>query len=202
MARRMACSLTVGSVEAGVKTVTRRHPDTWAAIRPGQMLTLIEKGMGLPKGSTQRVLADVQVVANDVVALGDITQAECIAEGFPDLGPAEFIEMWCRSHGIPFGSPELASAAAALPVRRIEWAYFELATLVSTHEDGDVHRTTLRPGIPDTMQNRQHVILDQPARLPEGRWTHTFETKLPPPVVRHALPAGMMPGHLMRRRAD
>lgn len=117
MSRRMACSLTIDAVRSRIKTVTRRHANTWGALLPGQRLTLIEQGMGLPKGAEQVVLAETVVVSNEIVSLDDIDQADVDAEGFPHLTPAEFIDMWCRSHGV--------TDPANVRVRRIEWRYLD-----------------------------------------------------------------------------
>lgn len=62
MPRRMSCSLTIDAVRERRKTVTRRHVDTWQTLKAGDRLTLIEKGMGLPAGSKQVVLAEVEVI--------------------------------------------------------------------------------------------------------------------------------------------
>jgi hypothetical protein len=120
MTRRMSCSLTVDQVKARTKTETRRHVDTWKDLKPRDRLTLIEKGMGLPKGARQVVLADVVVVANDVVRLYDITEADVAAEGFPEMSAFEFIEMWLHAHGVHFLSQ---SEAMRFEVRRIRWEY-------------------------------------------------------------------------------
>lgn len=117
MARRMSCALTVDAVLDRTKTVTRRHPDTWKTIKPGDRLTLIEKGMGLAKGERQVVLAEVEVVDVRVEQLGAITAEDCAAEGFPFYTPAEFVSFWHSSH--PDGSQIMRRRA----VRRIEWRY-------------------------------------------------------------------------------
>lgn len=116
MTRRMSCSLTIDAVKDRTKTVTRRHKDTWAALKPGDRLTLIEKGMGLAKGERQVVLTEVEIVSNEIVDLEDMDEAECAAEGFPHLTPAEFIDMWCESHGV-------RQPYCYIDVRRIEWRY-------------------------------------------------------------------------------
>lgn len=69
MSRRMSVSLTLDAVRDRSKTVTRRHVDTWKQLQAGDRLTLIEKGMGLPKGSKQVVVDEVEVVAVDVETL-------------------------------------------------------------------------------------------------------------------------------------
>lgn len=115
----MAVSMTLAAVRAHQKTVTRRHANTWADLKPGDELTLIEKGMGLPKGAKQVVVAQVEIVSNRVEPLYDITDDDVIAEGF-DYSPSDFIDFWCESHGITFKDQ---GEAMAYEVRRIEWRY-------------------------------------------------------------------------------
>lgn len=64
--------MTIPAVRARVKTVTRRHVDTWKDLKPGDRLTLIEKGMGLPKGAKQVVLTEVEITDVRVELLGNI----------------------------------------------------------------------------------------------------------------------------------
>lgn len=120
MSQRMSCSLTIDSVRARTKTVTRRHVDTWKTLKPGDRLTLIEKGMGLPKGSHQVVLAEVEIVDVRVELLGSI-HAEVhgpIAEGLGHMSCSQFVRFWAKSHGyIAHQHP------ADLSCRRIEWRY-------------------------------------------------------------------------------
>lgn len=118
MTRRMSCSMTVDAVLDQSKTVTRRHVETWKDLKPGDRLTLIEKGMGLKKGEKQRVLASVEVVAVDVEQIGYVNMpGECAREGFPDKTPAEFIAMWLESHGYKDVDDW------SVPCRRIVWEY-------------------------------------------------------------------------------
>lgn len=120
MPRRMSCSMTIDAVRARTKTVTRRHVDTWKALKPGDRLTLIEKGMGLPKGARQVVLAEVEIVAVDVEEIGYADMAgEVEREGFPDMEPPEFIRFWLRSHG--YSDPYDWSVKC----RRIVWRYLD-----------------------------------------------------------------------------
>lgn len=125
MPRRMSCSMTVEAVRARRKTVTRRHVDTWKDLKPGDRLTLIEKGMGLPKGARQVVLAEVEVVDVRVEPIARVDETECEAEGLGHLTPAGFVAFWCQGHGVP--TPDAARhAGAPEPVcRRIEWRYLD-----------------------------------------------------------------------------
>lgn len=117
MSRRMSCAMTVDQVRNRTKTETRRHVDTWAYLNAGDRLTLVEKAMGLPKGSTHVVLAQVEVISVDVEPLDAITSSSCASEGFPAMTPAEFVAFWLSGHGYP---PD----ARAL-VRVIRWQYLD-----------------------------------------------------------------------------
>lgn len=110
----MSCSLTTNAVKDRTKTVTRRPFNTWRDLRPGDRLTLIEKGMGLPKGTKQVVLAEVEVVDVRVEVLHAMSDDEPAKEGFPELDVYEFAKMWMREVG-RFDVHPL--------VRRIEWRY-------------------------------------------------------------------------------
>lgn len=112
--RRMSCSMTTQQVRDRVKDVTRRDPATWAKLKPGDQLTLVEKAMGLKKGEHHVILALVEIVSVRLERLDAITADECRREGFPGMTPEQFIEMFCKSHkGIMRDSL----------VRRIEWEY-------------------------------------------------------------------------------
>lgn len=118
MTRRMSCSMAVAQVRDRTKTVTRRHIDTWRDLKPGDRLTLIEKGMGLPKGARQVVLAEVEVTDVRVEPIGMVDEHECAREGFPSMGPGGFVTFWLRSHGYKV----LDSLTVC---RRIEWRYLD-----------------------------------------------------------------------------
>lgn len=120
----MSCSMTIPAVRARTKTVTRRHVDTWKDLKPGDRLTLIEKGMGLPKGAQQVKLAQVEIVDVRVETLGMVTFEKWATkrEGLPAMSAAEFIRFWCSGHGypvLPFNE------AMMIECRRIEWRYLD-----------------------------------------------------------------------------
>jgi len=125
MSRRMSCSLTIDAVRDRSKTVTRRHVDTWRDLKAGDRLTLIEKGMGLPRGSRQVVICEVEVVAVEIQPLYWMSPAECVREGFPHMSPGDFIELWRRTHG--YGRRMSQLTFEAIQCRRIEWAYPQLS---------------------------------------------------------------------------
>lgn len=118
----MSVSMTLDAVRNRTKTVTRRHVDTWKNLKPGDRLTLIEKGMGLPKGAKQVVVAEVEVVDVDVVPIGYIDDVEVEREGFGgELTPWEFVRFWCDSHGESLSQ----KLSTEILCRRIEWRYVE-----------------------------------------------------------------------------
>lgn len=133
MPRRMSCSMTVDAVRARTKTVTRRHVDTWGTLAPGDTLVLIEKGMGLPKGARQVVLATVEVVDVRVERLTLVNEHEITVEGFdPDeWTPEAWCWWWATGHGYRFPTHTPASTAnvdswlGSIRVRRIEWRYVD-----------------------------------------------------------------------------
>lgn len=132
MPRRMSCSMTIPAVENRTKTVTRRHVDTWTTLKPGDRLTLIEKGMGLPKGSRQVVLAEVEILDVRVEPIIDsLTVAELAREGFraDELTTLQWATWWAGHHGysIPIlprsWDPVDPADLDLIPCRRIEWRY-------------------------------------------------------------------------------
>jgi len=130
VSRRMSCSMTIDAVKERRKTVTRRHVDTWKNLKPGDRLTLIEKGMGLPKGAKQVVLAEVEVVDVSVENLHEgifdrdvDPEVEVEREGL-DLTPEEFFRFWMESHGY---RPRSQNEAMGVVCRRIEWRYLDEA---------------------------------------------------------------------------
>lgn len=132
----MSVSMTLEAVQQRVKTVTRRREDTWRNLQPGDRLTLIEKGMGLPKGAKQAVVTDVLVTDVRVEPLRFVTDDEVRREGLWDQAqqalaqipedqrptPAEwFVSFWLRGHGYR----GTVSESVMVECRRIEWRYLD-----------------------------------------------------------------------------
>lgn len=136
MPRRMSVSLTVDAVRDRRKTVTRRHVSTWRDLQPGARLTLIEKGMGLPKGAKQVVVAEVEIVSVRVEPILAVTASEIAAEGFDpnEWGDLAWAAWWAIGHGhrlsrwgpdqsYPEWQRYARAALADVQCRRIEWRY-------------------------------------------------------------------------------
>jgi hypothetical protein len=108
----MSVALTAAAVRARTKTVTRRAG--WLMLQPGDQLTLCPKVRGRRAGEALERIVIVDVTSVRRERLDTITPADVVAEGFPDMTPAEFVEFFCNSHqGV---TPESE-------VTRIEWAY-------------------------------------------------------------------------------
>ena len=127
MSRRMSVSLSLDAVHDRTKTVTRRHIDTWRTLAAGDRLTLIEKGMGLPKGAKQVVVAEVEIVGVRDEYLSQITAAEVVAEGFGpghgDMTVEDFQAFWLAGHGYRHRLERVTDMAKNVRCRRIEWRY-------------------------------------------------------------------------------
>lgn len=95
--RNMSFALTTEQILARTKTVTRRMG--WAFLKPGDRIQAIEKGMGLKKGETVRRLAVLRIeqVTREPLVSG-LSHVDVYREGFPNLTPAEFVDMFCRTH--------------------------------------------------------------------------------------------------------
>lgn len=155
MPRRMSVSMTLDAVRARTKIVTRRRVDTWRDLQPGDRLTLIEKGMGRPRGAKQVVVCEVEVVDVRVEPLYAITEDEVIAEGFPNMTPGEFCDFWMSGHGY---NPRTQTEAMAIECRRIEWRYLD-----DEGRDG----ANTEPASPYVCGRCHLPILDMPHTDPE-----------------------------------
>lgn len=115
MPRLMSVSLTEAAVVDRSKTVTRRLG--WTMLRTGDRITLCRKVMGRRRrdGSVEPLvrLAEVEVIDVRREPLDHISRLDCAREGFPAMGPREFVEFFCKSMGC---KPEDL-------VTRIEWRY-------------------------------------------------------------------------------
>ncbi len=99
MPKRMAFSKTIPQMRDYSKTLTTR--DGWWCSRtnlprvaPGEVVTAIEKGMGLRKGDRQVVIHDIEIVRVWREPNDHITQAGVVMEGFPGLSPEGFVAMF------------------------------------------------------------------------------------------------------------
>jgi len=96
MPRNISFSLTTPQFRNRTKTVTRRLG--WWALKPGTVLCGVEKVRGLKKGEKVKRLGLIEVVSVRRERLDAITAADVSREGFPEMTPDAFVEMFCRTH--------------------------------------------------------------------------------------------------------
>jgi hypothetical protein len=118
--RNISFMLTTEQIRARTKTVTRRMG--WKHAKAGDLLQGIVKGQGLKKGEKIEHLAVIRIKKVRRERLDEMLNhtgwgaIECIAEGFPDMTPAEFVAFFCRGH---------KGCRPSSHVTRIEFEYVE-----------------------------------------------------------------------------
>lgn len=95
--RNISFQLTTEQIRDRSKTETRRLG--WKNLKVGQRLRACVKCMGLKSGEKIQPLAVIEVVSIHREPLNVINQRDCIAEGFPNLTPKQFIIMFCEHMG-------------------------------------------------------------------------------------------------------
>ena len=111
--RNISFRETQPQFRARTKTVTRRMG--WKHAKAGMLLMGVEKAQGLKKGEHVVPLGPIRIVSVRWEPLHTITQADVIAEGFPDWTPAQFVAFFCQFNG----------CAPDAVVTRIEFVYME-----------------------------------------------------------------------------
>lgn len=114
----MSCSHTKEQVRARKKYVTRLLG--WANIKPGDVINLVEKGMGLKKGEKVVRLARVKIEDVRPERLDNMYREpygsdEALLEGVPELSGVQFVEMFCK----------LMKCQPYQMVNRIEFGYLD-----------------------------------------------------------------------------
>lgn len=111
MPRHMSFMLTTQQFRDRTKTVTRRLG--WWALKPGDLVMGVEKAQGLKKGEKVKPLGLIRVVSTRAESLNQIGMLDCIEEGFPQMSPDDFMEMFCDAN----------KCEASTIVNRIEFEY-------------------------------------------------------------------------------
>lgn len=102
MPRNMSFMLTTEQYRNKTKFVTRRL--RWKFVKPGDIQNGVEKGQGLKKGEKIVKMGQHKIrssrweplrLMTDVLRYG---KREVILEGFPDLTPQEFVDMFCKAN--------------------------------------------------------------------------------------------------------
>ena len=94
--RNISFFLTTPQFLDGTKDVTRRLG--WKSLKTGARLMAVKKGQGLKKGEKVKRLGEIEVlsvVREPLEAIGTYPD-DCTREGFPELGPEDFVQMFCR----------------------------------------------------------------------------------------------------------
>jgi len=113
MPRNISFSMTTEQVRRREKTVTRRIG--WAFLKPGDVLQAVEKAQGLKKGEKVVRICEIVVESTRWEPLAKITKEDCGREGFPEMSPDQFIDMFCRAN----------NWKPSLDVNRIEFTYID-----------------------------------------------------------------------------
>ncbi|HEY0983545.1 ASCH domain-containing protein [Schlesneria sp.] len=93
--RNISCALTRPQIDDGTKTETRRLG--WRFVEAGMCLQFVNKCMGFKRGEKPVKIRQVKVIETRREPLNAIDQEAVIREGFPDLSPAQFVEMFCKN---------------------------------------------------------------------------------------------------------
>lgn len=96
--RNMSFALTRNQILNRTKFVTRRLG--WRFLKGGDLVQACFKCQGLKKGEHPEKLAVIRIRYVTTEMLYIIIKVngprECILEGFPELTPTQFMEMFCR----------------------------------------------------------------------------------------------------------
>ncbi|HEX8184353.1 MAG TPA: ASCH domain-containing protein [Blastocatellia bacterium] len=95
----MSFMITEEQIRNRTKRVTRRLG--WADLKPGELFNMVKQCQGLKKGEKIVYLDLGRCVSNRPEPLNAITKEECILEGFPDLEPEGFVEMFSKHNRCP-----------------------------------------------------------------------------------------------------
>jgi hypothetical protein len=93
MPRMMSFALTTKQFLNESKHVTRRQG--WWFLKPGDIVMGVEKAMGLKRGEKVKKLGPILILSCSKEPVHFVDPKEVVLEGFPDLSPVEFVEMYC-----------------------------------------------------------------------------------------------------------
>lgn len=113
MPRNMSFCITPGQIRNKTKTVTRRLG--WDFLRPGEIVNACVKCQGLGKDGKIEKICQIRILDTWKEELCDITQQDVVKEGFPEMSPTEFVEMFIKELKPKYGK--------YTKVNRIEFDY-------------------------------------------------------------------------------
>lgn len=93
----MSFAMTTEQFRNKTKTVTRRFG--WRFLKAGDVVCGVEKAMGLKRGEKIKRLGMIKIISIRDEPLNAITKSDCVAEGFPDYDPENFIDMLQDHYG-------------------------------------------------------------------------------------------------------
>jgi hypothetical protein len=94
--RNMSFMLTTEQIRNRTKTVTRRRWPSWGRLKPGDLIQACERCQGLGAGGKVKRICVLRIVKNAPESLTPISQDEVNLEGFPNMDPDRFVEMFCK----------------------------------------------------------------------------------------------------------
>lgn len=100
MPRNMSFMLTTDQIRNKTKTVTRRVG--WKFLKHGEILNACVKCQGLKKGESPEKICQIRVIDTRIEQLWEMLRdteygkRDCDREGFPEMEPKEFVEMFCK----------------------------------------------------------------------------------------------------------
>jgi hypothetical protein len=100
MPRNQSFMLTTEQYRSQTKTVTRRNG--WAFAKVGDVVNGCEKCQGLKKGERVKVMGQHQLTdlrwepLRRMIDDLEYGRREVTLEGFPNMDPHEFVEMYCK----------------------------------------------------------------------------------------------------------
>ena len=92
--RNMSFALTTQQVRDRTKDVTRRLG--WGNLKPGERVQACVKCMGLKPGEKIERITVIECVSNHPECIAAITPNDVKREGFPEMNPEQFVDMFCE----------------------------------------------------------------------------------------------------------
>ncbi len=124
MARNQSFAMTKDQYRNQTKTVTRRLG--WRFAQVGDMTNGCEKCQGLVRGEKIVVMGQHRFTnlrwerLDRMIDEPEYGQAECIKEGFPEMTPGEFVDMFCKAN----------KCKSDIEVHRMEFEYLIMKTVI------------------------------------------------------------------------
>lgn len=106
MPRKISMAMTIEPIRRHEKFVTRRFG--WWFLKPGDVLDVVEKTMGLKLGEKHKPIIDIwgnpvqiQIVNTRPEPLNAIDHHDVTREGFPGMTPSQFVNMLVKKYNVP-----------------------------------------------------------------------------------------------------